>query len=130
MIRLRGTEGLEISAVEPELDELTGKFCPERLNVSGMFTALLARMLGGFRWTNPSIAEIILTADNCVMARREGDIGANEFIGSLDDLKRNLRGVVDVVGLNPEERIRLAFIIGQNVTVGRANFDPFEVISA
>jgi len=111
----------------PEPDDLTSRFSPERLKVSGMFTAILARMLGGFSWTEPAIFELCLTKD-AVLAVREGDIGANDFLCSVEDLMRNLRGVVDVVDPTHDERLRLASLFGANVTDHGSGFNALEAV--
>lgn len=76
--------------------------CPDRLRLSGLMTAILACLLGE-EWTNPKIAELVITSDGFVMARREGDIGHNEFIGSDRDLLANLMGIAATVDMTREE---------------------------
>ena len=128
MTMLRGPNPMMITELdEPELDALTGKFHPNRMKCSAKLTALLARLLGGYRWTDPAIVELILTSDT-IMAREEGDIGANSFIGAPEDFTRNLRGVVDAAGVTNDERIRLAVLFSNNVTDHRSGIDFFKVL--
>jgi hypothetical protein len=125
MLQLRGEDAPTISEL-PDIEpgELESRFAPERLSVSPMFTAILARLLGGFRWTEPVIAEIILTSDGSVLVRHDGEFGANNHISHVDDLKMNLRGVVNAVNPNRDERIRLAILFARNVTNHGCDFDP------
>ncbi len=58
-------------------------------------------------FTEPTIAELAVTSDGCVLARHAGDIGFNDFLGARSDLECNWRRLLDVAGLNDEER-RLA----------------------
>jgi len=48
------------------MDELIDRFSPDRLRVSGMFHAILGRLLGGRTWTEPSYAEISISIDGYV----------------------------------------------------------------
>ena len=127
MAQLRGSL-LDIPELpEPDLTELAGKFHPNRTACSGKLTAILARLLGGYRWTAPAIIELCLTSDT-VLAVQEGDIGANDIIGSTSDFTRNLRGIVDAAEVTPDERIRLAVLFSANVTDHRSGVDFFEVL--
>jgi len=54
--------------------------------------------------SQPAIAEIVVTSDGFVLARAEGEAGANHFIGSYVDLIRNFYGLLAVAGLTPVER--------------------------
>ena len=126
MSLLRGS--IQIPALpEPPLTELTGKFCPNRMRCSGKLSALLARMLGGYRWTEPALIEIAVTSDS-VFAVKEGDCGANEFIGGIEDFTRNLRGVVDTINPSLAERRQLAALFTANVTDHRSGVDFYQVL--
>lgn len=128
MPQLHGENPVTIPMLEPEIDSLTGKFHPNRLAVSGKMTALLARLLGGYRWTDPALVEIALTSDGNIFVVNEGDVRSTFLEGNVEDLKWNLRGVVDVVDVTHHERIRLAFLFMSNVTNHGADFDPFEFL--
>jgi len=79
-----------------------------RASTSGMFTAILGCLVGE-DWTTPKIVEMHLTSDRCLLARSEGDIGFNHFIGAEDDLIRNIHGVAKTVGLDGDE---LGYLLG------------------
>lgn len=111
-----------------EQEAVVEKFSPSKLKVSGKFTAILACLLGGEEWTNPPIAELCITADNFLMARMEGDIGFNDFVGSGDDLARNICGVIETVGLNEEEKKIFGNLAAQNIQVWN-DFDVYQVVT-
>jgi len=54
--------------------------------------------------SQPAIAEIVVTSDGFVLARAEGEAGANHFIGNYVDLIRNFYGLLAVAGLTTVER--------------------------
>lgn len=86
---------------------------PKRFpGMSGMMAALVGHILG-LKVTEPAIAELYVTSDSCVLARHEGDIGANDFIGSLADLERNWTGLLDAAGLTTMQRLEAnaAFVL-------------------
>ncbi len=56
------------------------------------------------QYTQPSIAELVIASDNCVLARHVGDIAYNDFIGARSDLERNWKRLLDVAGLTSDER--------------------------
>lgn len=84
------------------LNEVREKLHPRKMRVSPKFCAMLACLLED-RWTEPAIAELVITSDGMVLARHEGDIGFNDFIADSGDLLRNLRGVSEAAGLTSEE---------------------------
>jgi hypothetical protein len=84
------------------LNEVREKLHPRRVRVSPKFCAMLACLLED-HWTEPAIAELVITSDGHLLARHEGDCGFNDFIGDSGDLFRNLRGVSAAAGLTSEE---------------------------
>lgn len=54
-------------------------------------------------FTEPAISELVVTSDGFVLAQTEGEIGANEMIGTEADLNRNLLDLVEAAGLSAEE---------------------------
>lgn len=83
---------------------LAEKLSPARVQVSPMFTAVLACLLGQEGWTTPELAAVTVTSDGVLLGMRRGDIGFNEFLGTKADLMRNLEGVAEVAGLTAAER--------------------------
>jgi hypothetical protein len=53
--------------------------------------------------TQPVIVELCITSDGGLLARHAGDIGFNDFIGSADDLERNLTQLEIAAELTPDE---------------------------
>lgn len=108
------------------LDESVAQFAPDRLTVSGKFTAVLACLFGGHPWTEPAIAELAVTCDGFLLARQEGEIGHNDIIGSFDDLVRNMRGVLEAVGVEGEARAKLLALADSNLVT----FGPYTLAAA
>ena len=81
---------------------IISKLHPDRMKVSPRFTAVLSCMLDE-DWTDPKIVELCITSDGGLLARHDGDIGFNDFIGAESDLIRNLEGVAKAADLAPLE---------------------------
>ncbi len=92
----------------------------EKLHPSG-FTAMSGKMSAilGFvlsqSWTNPEIQELHITSDGFLMARVDGDIGCNDFIGALSDWDSNLERLFEVAEVTPKERQEFAGLWRQRV---------------
>ena len=54
-------------------------------------------------FANPRIAELQVTPDGHVLARNEGDIGCNSFIGSAEEMGANFSRLVETADLTNEE---------------------------
>lgn len=55
------------------------------------------------RFTEPAISELVVASDGFVLAQQEGDVGANDMIGSEADLNRSLLDLINAAGLTDEE---------------------------
>jgi hypothetical protein len=99
-------------------DTLAEKLDPRRFTaMSGKMAAILACILRTDRWvTQPAIAELIVTSDGGLLARHEGDIGANDFIGRVEELDSNLRRLVRVAGLTDAEQRLFRKLRKQGIT--------------
>ena len=86
-------------------NSIADKLKPARFpNVSGKMMACLGALLNQ-KWTNPRMSSIIASVDGFLMARPDGSIGFDDFIGEFADFERNVWGMVDSAGdLNDEER--------------------------
>ena len=83
---------------------LAQKLHPRRYTeMSGKMAAIVAYILGE-HWTKPGIAELAISGDGFVLAREEGDVGCNNWIGMAQDLERNVSNLLAVAELTPEER--------------------------
>jgi len=65
--------------------------------------AIVAYVIGKKGFTNPEIEDMVTTSDGAVLARNEGDIGHNVFIGSWDDLFQNWTRLLEAAGVEDEE---------------------------
>jgi len=84
-------------------DGLTEKLDPGRFTeMSAKMAAIVAYVLEE-HWTNPEIAELVITSDGAVLARIDGDVGCNNCIGSAEDLERNVRNLLAAAELPSEE---------------------------
>jgi hypothetical protein len=48
-----------------------------------------------------------ITSDGFVMARQQGDVGLNVFVGGAADLEKNWLNLTEVAGLLPDERAEI-----------------------
>src|SRR5947208_7508220 len=86
---------------------LAQKLDPNRFpDMSSIMAAIVGFVLDT-RFSNPLIAEIVVTSDGFVLARVHGEIGANHFIGRHADLARNWFGLMTAAGLTAQEWIEL-----------------------
>ncbi len=84
--------------------ELATKLHPSGFTkMSGKMAAIVAYVLGE-HWTDPELAELHVTGDGFVLARKVGDVGCNEWIGLVQDLERNVSNLLHTADLTPEER--------------------------
>ncbi len=83
---------------------LSRKLNPNRFpGMSPRMAAIVGCILDQ-EFTEPTIAELIVTSDGCVLGRRAGDIGYNDFFGARSDLEHNWEQLLDLAGLSEEER--------------------------
>ena len=83
---------------------LPNKLHPSRFpGMSAKMIAVVGCILGE-DWTEPTIAELVITSDGFVLARNAGHVGFNAFIGSATDLQRNWDNLLNVAGLTGEEQ--------------------------
>ena len=83
---------------------LNSKLHPKRFKgMSGKMAAIVGYILDE-TFTDPSITEMAITSDGMVLAQQSGDVGMNDMIGSVDDLKRNWTKLLEVAGLDDKER--------------------------
>ena len=73
------------------------------VKVSDQFMAILACLVGESGWTTPGLAELVVTSDGMLLGRCEGEPEFRGFLGSLDDLLRNIHGLAPVAELDGDE---------------------------
>lgn len=78
---------------------LTDKLNPNKFTaMSGKMAAILGYVLGE-SWTEPEIRELHVTVDGFLLARRNGDVGCNDFIGAMSDFTQNVNCLFEVAEL-------------------------------
>jgi hypothetical protein len=105
----------EQSLREPEQIRLE---CARKLGpieTSGMFTAILAALLGE-DWTDPRIEELQISPDHCLLARPAGEVTFRLFLGAEADLIRNIHGIAGVAELDGDE---LGYLLGRVAEIKR-----------
>jgi len=84
-------------------ERLIDKLQPDSFTaMSGKMAAIVADILDQ-RFTEPAISELVVTADGFVLAQSEGEVGANDLVGTEVDLNRNLLDFIAAAGLTEEE---------------------------
>ena len=54
-------------------------------------------------FTEPAVTELVVTSDGFVLAASEGDVGANDLLGTEADFNRNLLSLIEAAGLTDDE---------------------------
>ena len=84
-------------------EQLVAKLRPDRFTaMSGKMAAIVGYILDE-RFSEPAISELVVTSDGFVLAQTEGEVGANEMLGTEVDLNRNLLDLIAAAGLTAEE---------------------------
>ena len=99
----------------PVWNRLLFKLNPSRFpGMSRLMAAIVDHLLDA-SLCNPPIAEIVVTSDGFVLARTEGDSGANHFIGNYSDLIRNWCSLLAVAGLTTIERFEAEALFAEKI---------------
>jgi hypothetical protein len=94
---------------------LAEKLHPKRYpGMSGRMAAIVGYILGE-EWSNPLIAELVITSDAWLLARDEGQVTFDTIVGTAADLERNWLALLDVAGLTSEERAEVERLYGKAV---------------
>jgi len=106
---------LKQSQSVPLKERLRQKLHPVRYpRMSGTMAAILGFLLDA-PFTDPRIAEIIITFDGFVLARASGEVGANRFIGEYSDLIRNWRCLLSFAGLSQSEAVEAESLFAERI---------------
>ena len=100
-----------------EPDEIR-QSCARKLRaveVSPHFQAILGCLLGE-DWTTPRLVEMVITPDGHMLGRCDDDISFKGFLGSSEDLIRNIHGVAPVAELDGDE---IGFLVGKVAEIKR-----------
>jgi hypothetical protein len=110
-----GMETLKQSQSVPLKDRLAHKLHPVRYpRMSGTLAAILGFLLDT-SFTDPRIAEIVVTFDGFVLARAPGEVCANRFVGSYSDLIRNWLGLLACAGLSQTEVVEAESLFAERI---------------
>jgi len=101
---------------EPEQIRLAVSRKVQAVQVSDQFTAVLACLVGEKGWTTPVLAELVATPDGMLLGRCEGEPEFRGFIGSMDDLLRNIHGLAPVAELDGDE---LGYLVARVAEIKR-----------
>jgi len=82
--------------------------------MSGTMAAILGFLLDT-QFTDPSIAEIVVTFDGFVLARAPGEVGTNRFVGSYSDLIHNWLGLLACAGLSNIEAVEAESLFAERI---------------
>ncbi len=94
---------------------LAQKLHPDRFpRMSDLMAAIVGFVIDK-RFTKNAIAEIIVTSDGFLLARAEGEVGANYFIGTHADLTRDWNALLVAAGLTTPEWIEAAALFAAKV---------------
>ncbi len=84
-------------------NQLVAKLRPDRFTaMSGKMAAIVGYILDE-RFSEPAISELVVTSDGFVLAQSEGEVGANDLVGTETDLNRNLLDLITAAGLSAAE---------------------------
>ena len=98
---------------EPEQIRADAAHKIQAVRVSDQFTAILACMVGEKGWTTPVLAELVATTDGMLLGRREGEPEFRGFLGSVNDLLRNIHGLAPVAELDGDELGYLVALVAE-----------------
>lgn len=108
------------------MDDLIARFAPPTLTTDLQFHAVLACLLGGYRWIKPRCVKVVIIPNGHFLGVH-ADGGAIDF-GPVSDLRRNLRKLIETMGLTETEKHRIATLVNRNIEVQGVRFDAFEIL--
>lgn len=94
---------------------LSRKLHPTNFSSMSMMMAALVAYVIGESWTEPEIAELIVTSDRHVLARHKHEIGFDHYIGDYNDFRRNWTRLLVAAKLAYEEGIQAEFCWAERI---------------
>src|SRR5580692_11069964 len=85
------------------------------VQISDHFQAILGCLLGE-NWTTPRLLEMMILPKGRMIGRCEGQPGFSTFLGSEEDLIRNIHGVAPVAELDGDE---VGYLVGKVAEIKR-----------
>jgi hypothetical protein len=87
----------------------------ERVELSDQFRAILGCLLEQ-NWTDPRLVQMVLSPDGHLLGRAEGQATEQVYLGSQDDLTRNIHGLAAVAELDGDE---VGYLVGTVAAIKR-----------
>jgi hypothetical protein len=87
----------------------------ERVELSDHFRAILGCLLEQ-DWTTPRLVQMTLSLDGHLLGRAEGQVTEQVYLGSQDDLTRNIHGLAAVAELDGDE---VGYLVGTVAAIKR-----------
>lgn len=100
---------------EPDQIRLDAARKLQAVQVGEHFQAILGCLLDE-DWTTPRLIEMVITPDGHVLGRCDGDPSFKAFLGSSDDLLRNIHGIAPVAELDGDE---IGYLVGKVAEIKR-----------
>ena len=113
------TTSLRTWATSPvQLDQqLITKLSPSRFpQMTGKMAAIVGCVLG-VAYTSPTFEEIVVTSDGFALARCTGEFGANFFIGTYPDLRRNWVMLLNMADLTTDELFEAEMLFAARIGI-------------
>ena len=87
----------------------------ERVEVSDHFRAILGCLLEQ-DWTTPRLIQMILSPDGHLLGRADGQATEQVYLGTQDDLTKNIHGLAAVAELDGDE---VGYLVGAAAAIKR-----------
>ena len=85
------------------------------VQISDQFRAILGCLLEQ-NWTDPRLVQMVLSPDGHLLGRAEGQATEQVYLGSQDDLTRNIHGLAAVAELGGDE---VGYLVGAVAAIKR-----------
>jgi hypothetical protein len=86
-----------------------------QVQISEQFRAILGCLLEQ-DWTTPRLVQMVLSPDGHLLGRAEGQTTEQVYLGSGDDLTKNIHGLAPVAELDGDE---VGFLVGAVAAIKR-----------
>ena len=86
-----------------------------QVQISDQFRAILGCLLEQ-DWTTPRLVQMILSPDGHLLGRAEGQATEQVYLGTQEDLTRNIHGLAAVADLDGDE---VGYLVGAVATIKR-----------
>lgn len=100
---------------EPQQIRLDAARKLRAVQASDHFQAVLGCLLHE-DWTTPRLVEMVITPDGHLLGRCDGDPSFKAFLGSSEDLLRNIHGIAPIAELDGDE---IGYLVGKVAEIKR-----------